>query len=66
MLLEEAKQRKLYYQIYGTNFQRDLFSFHLKNSNRKKICDTELSQNIILLLYYKTLRHLFKMYFIIV
>jgi len=43
MPLEEAIQRKLYNQMYGTNFQRDLVGVHLTNSNRKKICDTELS-----------------------
>ena len=43
MSLEEATQRKLCNQIYGTNFQRDLVGVHLTNSNRKKIYRTELS-----------------------
>ena len=43
MLLEEAIQHKLYNQMYGINFQPDLAGIHLTNSNRKKICDTELS-----------------------
>ena len=49
MLLEEAIQHKLYNQMYGINFQPDLAGIHLTNSNRKKICDIELSYNIITL-----------------
>ena len=36
MSLEEAIQRKLYYRMYGTNFQRDLVVARLTNSYRKK------------------------------
>jgi hypothetical protein len=43
MLLQEAIQRKLCNEMYGTNFQPDPIGVHLTNSNRKKICNTELS-----------------------
>jgi len=43
MSLEEAIQHRLCNQMYGTNFQRDLVGVHLTNTNRKKICNTELS-----------------------